>query len=69
MGSRSSRRKPELVLRNGEPSAVILDIETYREMVELLEDAKDLKELERMRSKPLKFKKLEEFLQEQGLSV
>jgi PHD/YefM family antitoxin component YafN of YafNO toxin-antitoxin module len=68
-GDMATRRKPQIVLRNGQPSAVILDIETYREMLERLEEQDDLKELERMRSKPLTFRKLEEFLREQGLSV
>ncbi len=65
----ATRRKPEIVLRNGEPSAVILDIDTYREMLERLEEQDDLRELQKMRSKPLKFRRLEEFLGEQGLSV
>lgn len=36
----------------------------YREMLEELEDIEDLKALEEMRSKPLKFRKLEDFLNE-----
>ena len=60
-----ARKKPlQIVTENGEPSAVILDIEEYKEMLERLEDAEDLKTLEDMRKKPLKFKKLEEFLEE-----
>ena len=60
-----ARKKPlQVVMENGEPSAVILDIEDYKEMLERLEDAEDLKTLEDMRKKPLKFKKLEEFLEE-----
>ena len=60
-----ARKKPlQVVMENGEPSAVILDIEEYKEMLERLEDAEDLKTLEDMRKKPLKFKKLEEFLEE-----
>ena len=65
----AARRKPEIVLRDGEPSAVILDIQTYRDMLERLEEQDDLKELERLRAKPLRFRSLEEFLREQGLSV
>ena len=54
-----ARKKPlQVVMENGEPSAVILDIEDYKEMLERLEDAEDLKTLEDMRKKPLKFKKL-----------
>lgn len=60
-----SRRKPfQVVIKNGEPSAVILDIQDYREMLERLDDVEDLKTLERMRARPLKLRRLEEFLAE-----
>jgi PHD/YefM family antitoxin component YafN of YafNO toxin-antitoxin module len=65
MGSRKLKRKlPEIVFREGKPAAVILDIYEYQEMLERLEDLEDLKMLEEMRKKPLKFRKLEEFLEE-----
>lgn len=63
----TKRRKPELVLRNGNPTAVILDIDECQEMFERLddlEDLKDLKALRAMRKKPLNFRKLDEFLAE-----
>jgi PHD/YefM family antitoxin component YafN of YafNO toxin-antitoxin module len=60
----STKHKPEIVLRNGKPSAVIIDIDEYREMLERLDDAEDLRELEEMRKRPLVFTKLEDFLQE-----
>ena len=65
MKPKSKRKSPEIVLRRGKPAAVILDIDDYRSMLERLEDAEDLKMLEEMRSKPLKFRKLEDFLKEQ----
>jgi prevent-host-death family protein len=61
---RTKRKDPEIVLRNGKPAAVILDIEEYREMLERLEDAEDLKVLAEMRKKPLNFKRLDDFLKE-----
>lgn len=64
MEGRRKRKAPEIVLRGGKPAAVILDIDEYREVLERLEDLEDLKRLEKMRRKPLKFKKLEEFLKE-----
>ncbi len=63
------RKQPEIILRDGKPSAVILDIEEYQEMLERLEDAEDLKMLGEMRRKPLEFKKLEDFLNEYTPSV
>lgn len=58
------RKNPEIVLRNGKPAAVILDIAEYQEMLERLEDADDLNALKKMRKRPLKFRRLEEFLKE-----
>jgi PHD/YefM family antitoxin component YafN of YafNO toxin-antitoxin module len=66
MKAKGKRKSPEIVLRGGKPAAVILDIDEYRSMLERLEDAEDLKTLKEMRSKPLKFRKLEDFLKEQG---
>lgn len=64
MSSKSKRKTPELVVRDGVPTAVILDIQEYQELLERLEDAEDLKMLEKMRQKPLRFRKLEDFLKE-----
>ncbi len=64
MKNRAIRRPLQIVTENGEPSAVILSIEEYREMLEKLEDLEDLKLLDEMRQKPLKCRKLEEFLEE-----
>ena len=64
MGKQRKKKSPEIVLREGKPSAAILDIDEYQEMLEKLEDLEDLKMLEEMRKKPLKFKKLDDFLKE-----
>lgn len=60
---KAERKEPEIVLRDGKPVAVILDIDEYQEMLERLEDSEDLKILEEMRKRQLKFKKLENFLE------
>ena len=54
--------EPEIVVRNGKPAAVILDIDLYEEMLERLEDAHDLQTLRKMRRSPLHFRKLDDFL-------
>jgi PHD/YefM family antitoxin component YafN of YafNO toxin-antitoxin module len=69
MRGKMKRKIPEVVIREGKPTAVILDIDEYREMLERLEDLEDLRMLEEMREKPLKFKKLETFLKEYHPSV
>jgi prevent-host-death family protein len=58
------RKKPQLIVADGKPSAVIIDIREYQEMLERLEDLEDLAALKRIRAKPLKFRKLEDFLRE-----
>jgi len=61
---RTKTSRPDIVLRNGKPSAVILDIEEYEELLERLEDSEDLKALQAMRQKPMKFQRLDDFLRE-----
>lgn len=56
------RKPPEIVLRDGKPAAVILDIEHYRELLERAEDAEDLQTLKAMRRRPIKFRRLDDFL-------
>jgi len=41
-----------------------LSIEEYRKLLERLEDVEDLKTLAAMRKKPLRFRKLEDFLKD-----
>ena len=69
MRTKVKKKNPEIILRDGKPAAIILDIGEYQELLERLEDAEDLKMLQRMRKKPLKFRKLEDFLKEYKPSV
>ncbi|MFH1730262.1 MAG: type II toxin-antitoxin system prevent-host-death family antitoxin [Planctomycetota bacterium] len=69
MRTRTRRRRPQIVVREGKPAAVILDIDEYQEMLERLEDVEALKDLEEMRKKPLKFRKLGDFLKEHSAGV
>jgi len=64
MRGKAKTKSPEIILREGKPRAVILDIEDYQEMLERLEDLDDLKTLEHMRKRPLSFRTLDEFLKE-----
>jgi PHD/YefM family antitoxin component YafN of YafNO toxin-antitoxin module len=63
---KATHKEPSIVIRDGKPAAVILDIGEYQEMLERLEDIDDLKALEAMRRKTLKFRPLEDFLKECG---
>lgn len=63
------KRLPEIVLKNGKPSAVILNINVYQEMLEQFEDVEDLKMLADMRKRPLKFRSLDDFVKEHNPRV
>ena len=62
MKGKNNKKSPGIILQEGKPTAVILDIDEYQEMLERLEDAEDLKMLIEMRKKPLKFRRLDDFL-------
>jgi PHD/YefM family antitoxin component YafN of YafNO toxin-antitoxin module len=61
--------EPEIVLRDGKPAAVILDIEAYREMLERLEDTADLRWLQKTRRTPRHYRKLDDYLKERAARV
>jgi Antitoxin Phd_YefM, type II toxin-antitoxin system len=45
--SRRSLSEPEIVYRNGRPTAVLLDIRVYEKLLERLEDLHDIEVLNR----------------------
>ncbi|MBI5874567.1 MAG: type II toxin-antitoxin system Phd/YefM family antitoxin [Deltaproteobacteria bacterium] len=63
------KKLPEIILKNGKPSAVILNINVYQDMLEQLEDVEDLRMLEDMRKRPLKFRSLDDFVKEHNPRV
>lgn len=69
MKAGTEKKEPQIVFRGGKPSAVILDIDVYQDLMERLEDVEDLQMLVRMRKKPLSFRKLESFLKEYSPGV
>jgi PHD/YefM family antitoxin component YafN of YafNO toxin-antitoxin module len=69
MTRKAKRKVPEIVLREGVPTSVIIDIDEYREILERLEDAEDLKLIENIKKTPLKFRSLDDFLKEYNPSA
>ena len=55
-------RQPDVIFSNGKPSAVIIGIREYEELLERAEDAADVRTLQAMGKKPLRFRKLDEVL-------
>jgi prevent-host-death family protein len=64
MKARRRRKDPEIVIRTGKPTAVILSIEEYRRLLERAEDAEDLNMLKATRKRSLKFRSFEDFLKD-----
>jgi len=67
--SKLVRTKPQLVMKNGRPNAVIIDIKDYRKMLERLEDKEDLDDLVKIRTGTPSFRKFDDFLTEQKNAV
>lgn len=63
--SKLVKTKPQLVMKNGKPNAVIIDIQDYRKMLERLEDKEDLDDLVKIRMSTPSFRKFDDFLTEQ----
>lgn len=65
--ARAKRRQPVFKYKNGRKIAVILDIRTYREILEQIQDVEDLTYLKKLRKRPIKTRPLEEVAAELGL--
>jgi PHD/YefM family antitoxin component YafN of YafNO toxin-antitoxin module len=64
--SKRINKEPEVIVRDGKPVSVILPIKEYEELLERLEDAEDVAYLKKLRSKPLSFRPLSEYLAERS---
>ena len=64
--SKRVSKEPEVIVRDGKPVSVILPINEYEELLERLEDADDIAYLKKLRSKPLSFRPLSEYLAERS---
>jgi PHD/YefM family antitoxin component YafN of YafNO toxin-antitoxin module len=62
-------KEPRLILEDGVPKAVILDIEEYRELLARLEDHEDLERLDEIRSHPTRYRPLKDYLRDREPSV
>ena len=62
--TRKLKMKPQVIMKNGEPEAVIINIKDYRRLLERLEDKDDIADLEKIRKGGLHVRKLSDFLME-----
>jgi hypothetical protein len=59
-------QKTEIIMRDGKPVDVILDIDIYEQMLEQIEGIEDLEYLEIIRQQPLEFRSLDDFLRRES---
>lgn len=59
--SRVILQKPNVVLRNGKPQAVILDLREYQRLLEAAEANSDLGELKKIKRSKTSFRPIEEY--------
>ena len=58
------KAKPQVIMKDGRPSAVIIEINDYRELLEKLEDKEDLADLEKIRMGGMQVRKFKDYLAE-----
>ena len=59
-------QKTEIIMRDGKPVDVILDIDIYEQMLEQIEGIEDLEYLEIIRQQPLEFRSFDYFLRRES---
>lgn len=66
---KDKKSEPEFIVKNGKPTAVIINIDDYLEMLERLEDIEDIKALDEARKGQLSFRTLDDFLKDSRKAV
>lgn len=51
-------KKPRIINKNGKPHEVVLSIRQYKKMLDIIEDIKDVAEVERIKKKGTSFREL-----------
>lgn len=59
--TRATLQKPNVILRNGKPEAVILDLREYQRLLEAAEANSDLGELKKIKRGKTSFRPIEEY--------
>ncbi len=63
---KTKHTEPEIITRKGKPVSVIIPIDEYEELLELVEDAVDIAQLKSARLKAQHYKPLEKYLAERN---
>jgi PHD/YefM family antitoxin component YafN of YafNO toxin-antitoxin module len=62
-------KEPEMIYKGGKPTAVILPLAQYEELLERVEDAADLKYLRKLRREGASFRPFADYLKEKKRRV
>ncbi len=57
-------KKPKIIIKNGKPHEVVLSIRQYKALLEKLEDAMDVAEVERIKKKGTSFRNLRDYMKD-----
>jgi PHD/YefM family antitoxin component YafN of YafNO toxin-antitoxin module len=57
-------KEPEMIYKSGKPTAVILPLAQYEELIERVEDAADLKWLQKARLQGVTYRPFSDYLKE-----
>ena len=66
---KSALRRPEIIVRNGKPTAVIIPIADYEALLRKLEDEEDLRIVKELREHPSKYRSFEDYMAERESRV
>jgi prevent-host-death family protein len=62
-------KEPEMIYKSGKPTAVILPLAEYEELLERVEDAADLKWLQKTRRQGVTYRSFSDYLKENSQSL
>lgn len=57
-------KEPEMIYKAGKPTAVILPLADYKELLEKIEDAADVRWLQKVREQGVSYRPFSEYLKE-----
>ena len=63
------KNRPQVIMKDGRPSAVIIDIKDYHVLLDRLEDKEDLADLEIIRKGGRQVRKFSDFLAEHDNAI
>ena len=67
--SKVIKTRPQVIMKNGVPDAVIVDIADYRNLLQRLQDKEDIDDLEKIRRGSLRFRGFDDLIDEHNNAI